>query len=76
MYSGSSKVEESSFIVVTSRKCGCALILMPATMHLDVAAVVEQRREAGPALLAHAIAFVQNHDAARESWRVTSGDAT
>ena len=31
-----------------------------------VAAIIEQRREAGPALLAHAIAFVQNHDAAQD----------
>ncbi len=31
-----------------------------------VAAVVEQRREAGPALLAHAVAFVENRDAAAD----------
>src|SRR5471030_1709290 len=32
MYSGSSKVEASSFMVATIRKWGWALILMPATM--------------------------------------------
>ena len=34
-----------------------------------VAAVVEQRREAGPALLAHAVAFVENGDAAADHGR-------
>ena len=31
-----------------------------------VAAVIEQRRQAGPALLAHAVAFVENGDAAAD----------
>ena len=36
---------------------------------LDVAAGVEQRRQAGPALLAHAVAFVEDHHAAADHGR-------
>ncbi len=32
MYSGSSNVEASSFMVATMRNWGCALILIPATI--------------------------------------------
>jgi hypothetical protein len=49
-------VDESSFIVVTRRKFAWAFNVSP---------VVEERRQTGPTLLAHAIAFVQNHDAAQ-----------
>ena len=31
-----------------------------------IAAVIEQRRQAGPALFAHAVAFVENRDAAQD----------
>jgi hypothetical protein len=38
--------------------------LDPSDDRLDVAATIEERREAGPALLAHAVAFVEHADAA------------
>ena len=53
-------------MVATSRKCGMGLDLDAGHDGLHIAAVVEQRRQAGPALLAHAVALVQDGDAAAE----------
>ena len=64
IYSGSSNVEASSFIVATSRKLRMGLDLDAGHDGFDIAAVIQQRREAGPALLAHPIAFVEDGDAA------------
>ena len=75
MYSGSSNVEASSFIVATSRNCGCALILIPATIDSTY-----RRLSSSGARLAQLFSLMRLPSSRiampPRSMAVTSGDAT
>ena len=75
MYSGSSKVEASSFMVATSRKLGWALILIPATMDSTY-----RRLSSSGARLAQLFSLMRFPSSRMatppRSMAVTSGDAT
>ena len=66
MYSGSSKVRGVVVHGGDQPELRVRLDLDAGDDGLHVAAVIEQRRQAGPALLAHAVAFVEDGDAAAD----------